>query len=235
MSYIPNLDTHEINKFSALADKWWDINGPSAALHTINPCRLEYVMAHAQLTNKNVLDVGCGAGILTESLAVQGANVIGVDPSAEMITIAEAHANDALLDIEYKCLVVEELIESHGAHFDVITCMELLEHVPDPAKLIADCTKLLKPGGKIFFSTLNRKLKSYAMAILGAEYILNLLPKQTHDYAKFIRPSELTQMLCQANLQLNDLKGIKYNPFYKNATLCSDVSVNYLAFATKGL
>lgn len=233
VNHIPNLNTQEINKFSALADKWWDINGPSAALHTINPCRLQYVLSHAQLKNKQVLDVGCGAGILTESLADQGANVIGIDPSAEMIKIADEHANNSLLDIEYKCIVIEELIESHNASFDIITCMELLEHVPNPAQLIDCCSKLLKPGGKIFFSTLNRNLKSYALAIVGAEYILNILPKQTHDYAKFIRPAELTQMLCQANLQLNDLTGINYNPLYKHATLCSDVSVNYLAFAIK--
>lgn len=228
-----NYDITEINKFSALASKWWDPNGPCAPLHVLNKCRLQFIQMHTELNNKNVLDIGCGGGILAESLAGLKAKVSGVDASEAVIAEAKAHAAIKGLDIDYHAATIESLFESHKLHFDVITCMELLEHVPDPAKLIHDCVQLLKPGGKLFLSTLNRTLKAYALAIVGAEYIFNILPKQTHDYKKFITPAELENMLHITDMKLNVLKGVKYNPLTKSATIITDLSVNYLALATK--
>lgn len=228
-----NYDITEVNKFSALATKWWDPNGPCAPLHVLNKCRLQFIQMHTELANKTVLDIGCGGGILTESLAALKARVSGVDASDEVIAEARSHAQSMGLDIDYHAATIESLLESHKLHFDVITCMELLEHVPDPAKLIYDCVQLLKPGGKLFLSTLNRTLKAYALAIVGAEYILNILPKQTHDYKKFITPAELESMLSETDMKLRVLKGVKYNPLTKGATIITDLDVNYLAFATK--
>jgi 2-polyprenyl-6-hydroxyphenyl methylase/3-demethylubiquinone-9 3-methyltransferase len=228
-----NYDTLEINKFSALASRWWDKSGPCAPLHVLNPCRLQFIQRNAILNNKNILDVGCGAGILTESLAENKAHVVGIDASESLISEAQAHAAAKNLDITYKNLPVEEMLPTHTGQFDIVTCMELVEHVPDPAKLIADCSQLLKPGGKFFLSTINRTPRAYLLAILGAEYILNILPKQTHDYKKFIKPSELADMLQPANLKLTALNGLQYKPFTKTAGITSDVRVNYLAYATK--
>lgn len=228
-----NYDTVEVNKFSALASKWWDKTGPCAPLHVLNPCRLQFIQRNAVIANKNVLDVGCGAGILTESLAQHNAKIIGIDASSAVITEAQEHAAAKKLDITYKHLTVEELLPTHSGQFDIITCMELIEHVPDPSKLIADCSQLLKPGGKFFLSTINRTPRAYLLAILGAEYVLNILPKQTHDYKKFIKPSELADMLQIANLKLTALNGLQYKPFTKTACISSDVRVNYLAYAIK--
>jgi len=228
-----NYDTVEVSKFSALASQWWDKTGPCAPLHVLNPCRLQFIQRNAVIANKNILDVGCGAGILTESLAENRAQVIGIDASDSVIAEAQAHAAAKRLDITYKHLTVEEMLSNYTGQFDIVTCMELIEHVPDPCKLIADCAQLLKPGGKFFLSTINRTPRAYLLAILAAEYILNILPKQTHDYKKFIKPSELADMLQTANLKLTALNGLQYKPFTKTASIGSDVRVNYLAYAIK--
>lgn len=233
MNYSPNIDTAEIAKFSAMANQWWEPNGPCAPLHVLNPTRLQYVQQHVQLENKNVLDVGCGAGILSESLALQGAKVTGIDAGTDVISAAKAHCALKNLPIDYFVTSIEEFAQKQTELFDVITCMELIEHVPDPIQLINACAHLLKPGGKLFISTLNRTPKAYAFAIIGAEYILKMLPKHTHDYKKFIRPSELAVMLRNANVQLADLKGIKFQLFTKTALLDNDISVNYVACAVK--
>lgn len=233
VNYSPNIDTAEIEKFSAMANQWWEPNGPCAPLHILNPTRLQYVQQHVQLENKNVLDVGCGAGILSESLALQGAKVVGIDAGADVISAAKAHSALKSIHIDYFVTSIEEYAQNQTELFDVITCMELIEHVPDPTQLINACAQLLKPGGKLFISTLNRTPKAYAFAIIGAEYLLKMLPKHTHDYKKFIRPSELAIMLRNANLQLTDLKGIKFQPFTKTAQLDDDISVNYVAYAIK--
>lgn len=228
-----NYDVNEINKFSALAGQWWDINGPCTPLHILNKPRVQFIKEHCELSNKTVLDIGCGGGILTESLANLKAKPTGIDASSEVIGVAQEHARISKLDIEYRAITTESLLSDQSMQFDIITCMELLEHVPDPQKLIADCSQLLKPGGKLFLSTLNRTFSAYIFAIIGAEYIMKILPKQTHDYKKFITPAELENMLHQNNLKLRILQGVKYNPFTKTASITSDLSVNYLAFATK--
>lgn len=228
-----NYDTVEVNKFSALASRWWDKSGPCAPLHVLNPCRLQFIQSNAAIANKNILDVGCGAGILTESLAENKAQATGIDASTSVIEAAQSHAAARKLDVTYKNITVEEMLSTHTGQFDIVTCMELIEHVPDPSKLIADCAQLLKPGGKFFLSTINRTPRAYLLAILGAEYILNILPKQTHNYKKFIKPSELSEMLQSANLKLTALNGLEYKPFTKTACINSDVRVNYLAYAIK--
>lgn len=226
-----NIDQKEVDKFSDLAQDWWNPNGSSAPLHQINPCRLAFVQQHAELSNKLILDVGCGAGILTESLAKHGAVATGIDASPDVISVAQQHAKDANLTIEYTNTIIENF--SHTQLFDVITCMELLEHIPEPSKLILDCANLLKPGGKLFISTINRTLKAYSLAIVGAEYLLKILPKQTHDYQKFIRPHELAEMCRAAKLNINTFTGINYNPLTKSANLSDDITINYLAYITK--
>lgn len=228
-----NYDTVEVNKFSALASSWWDKNGPCAPLHALNPARLQFIQRHTVLTNKNILDVGCGAGILTESLARCNAKVTGIDASSAVIAEAQTHSAAMELDITYKNLMAEDMLPTHTGQFDIITCMELIEHVPDPAKLIADCSQLLKTGGKFFLSTINRTPRAYILAIIGAEYMLNILPKHTHNYKKFVKPSELASMLQTSSLKLKALDGLQYKPFTKTANISSDVRVNYLAFAIK--
>ncbi len=233
MNHTSNIDTAEVAKFSSMASKWWDLAGPMETLHVINPCRMQFIQHYAQLANKSVLDVGCGAGILTEALASAKANVTGIDASAELITAAQEHAQIKQLDIKYCATTIEDFKLSTESSFDVITCMELLEHVPDPKQLIKFCSDLLKPGGKLFISTLNRNLKAYAVAVVGAEYLLKILPKQTHDYQKFIRPAELALMLRENDLELQQLRGMRYQPITKSASLVADVSVNYLMYATR--
>jgi 2-polyprenyl-6-hydroxyphenyl methylase/3-demethylubiquinone-9 3-methyltransferase len=233
VNYTANIDNMEVEKFSSIASKWWEPNGPCAPLHILNPCRLQFIQQHTQLQNKTVLDVGCGAGILTESLARNGSQVTGIDASTEIIEAAQEHAQQEKLNIAYYAMGIEEFMQQHEQQYDVVTCMELLEHVPDPAKLIQDCCALIKPGGQLFLSTINRNLKAYALAIIGAEYLLNILPVQTHNYKKFIRPAELADVLRTTALQLQDIVGINYQPFTKNASICKDVSVNYLAVALK--
>lgn len=230
---MPNLDPNEIAKFSSLANEWWDVNGPMKPLHALNPLRLKYIEDHAEIKDKKVLDLGCGGGILTESLEQAGANTFGIDMSDEAIHIAKEHAKNSSLNIHYEKISVEEFTLQHENTFDVITCMEMLEHVPDPFSIIESASRLLKPNGKIFFSTINRNPKSFLQAIIGAEYILNLLPKGTHHYEKFIRPSELTTWAEKNNLILKGLQGITYSPFKNQFHLTDSVDVNYLVWFCK--
>lgn len=228
-----NVNPEEIAKFSALADHWWDKAGPMKPLHALNPLRLTYVKNHAEIKDKFVLDIGCGGGILTESLAKAGAIATGIDMSADAIRVAAQHAKQSGLTIQYQQIRTEEFAQLHANTFDVITCMEMLEHVPNPVAIIQAASQLLKPNGFIFFSTINRTLKSFFSAIIGAEYILNLLPKGTHHYAEFIRPSELTQWAEKNNLLLRDIKGITYHPFKKIFEMTNAVDVNYLVYFQK--
>lgn len=231
-----NIDSSELKKFSNMAADWWDPLGECRPLHELNPVRLQFINDRCPLAQKKVLDIGCGGGILSESMAKRKAKVVGIDALDTVIEVAKQHASDNGLNCEvlhYEHSTAEAYAEHHRGEFDVITCMELLEHVPDPLSLIKACQQLLKPNGHLFLSTVNRTPKSYAFAILGAEYLLKLLPKGTHDYEKFIRPSELASLLRQSDLQLKELQGIHYNPFKHTAHLNTNVDVNYLAYATK--
>ena len=229
-----NIDLDEIAKFSALAEKWWDPQGPMKPLHELNPLRLQYVKKYCDLKNKTVLDIGCGGGILTESLAASGAHTTGIDMSAEAIRAAKAHADQSQVKITYQQISTEDFARTHPNMFDVITCMEMLEHVPDPLSIIQAANTLAKPDGFIFFSTINRNLKSFFSAIIGAEYILNLLPRGTHHYSTFIRPSELKAWGEQSHLILHGVQGITYHPFRKQFELTGSVDVNYLMVFKKG-
>lgn len=231
---ISNTDPKELEHFNTIAEDWWDPNGAFKTLHEINPLRLEFITQALDLQNKKTLDVGCGGGILTESLARNGANVIGIDASNKAIQAAATHAVDQSLAIEYELTTAEEFAEAHANQFDLITCMELLEHVPDPHSVITACAKTAKPGADLFFSTLNRTLKAYAFAIIGAEYVLRLLPKGMHNYEKFIRPSELSQWGRQAGLTLERIIGISYSPLNKVYRLGNKVDVNYIVHFRKG-
>ncbi len=235
---IQNIDPQEIAKFSELALHWWDPQGELKTLHELNPLRLGYIQARAELAGKKILDVGCGGGILAESLALQGAQVTGIDMSEGALKAAKLHRLETLeqspeIQLHYQRITVEKMAEEHPASYDLVTCMELLEHVPDPASVIQACASLLKPGGQIFFSTLNRTFKAYLFAIIGAEYILRLLPKNTHDYAQFIKPSELAAQAKQTGLTVKDLSGMHYELATRKFSLTQDVSVNYLMYAVK--
>ncbi|MCU7836891.1 MAG: bifunctional 2-polyprenyl-6-hydroxyphenol methylase/3-demethylubiquinol 3-O-methyltransferase UbiG [gamma proteobacterium symbiont of Taylorina sp.] len=227
-----NVDPQEVAKFEAMSTRWWDKNGEFKPLHDLNPARLEYIKQRAiGLAGKNVLDVGCGGGILSESMAHEGAHVTGIDMGDANLTIAKMHLYESGEKVTYKKMMVEELVEQQPEQFDVVTCMEMLEHVPDPGSVISACKKLVKPDGHVFFSTVNRNAKSYAMAIVGAEYIMKLLPKGTHDYKKFIRPSELDQWIRQAELKTLNISGMTYNPLTGHCVLSDDVDINYLVHA----
>lgn len=223
-----NVDAKEIQKFSELADNWWDIEGPYQSLHKINPLRVKFIQTHVDLKDKAVLDVGCGAGILSESLASLGAKVTAIDQSLPLLEAAKNH-NDGKFEIDYSQIEAETLAINSPATFDVVTCLEVLEHVPDPVSLVRACAALVKPNGHVFFSTLNRNVKAYLFAIFAAEYVLGLLPKGTHDYAKFIRPSELVAWAREANLAVVELMGVDYQPLSKQYFLTSSIEVNYLA------
>lgn len=230
-----NVDANEIKKFEDVAHRWWDRNSEFKPLHEINPLRLNYIDENSQGINaKKVIDVGCGGGILAESMALRGANVLGVDMGAAPLSVAELHALEAGVDnIQYKKITVEQIAEEQAGSFDVVTCMEMLEHVPDPGSIISACAKLVKPDGHVFFSTINRNPKSFALAIVGAEYIMNMLARGTHEYAKFIRPSELESWARDAGLHLENIIGMTYNPLLQSYKLGSDVGVNYLMHFTK--
>lgn len=228
-----NVDDAEIQKFSELAHRWWDPSSEFRPLHEINPLRLEWIQQRAPLSGKKVIDVGCGGGILAESMAKKGADVTGIDLSEKALKVADLHGLESGVQVRYEKIAVEEMAARQTASYDVVTCMEMLEHVPNPASVVQACAELVKPGGKVFFSTLNRNPKSYLFAILGAEYLLQLLPKGTHDYAKFITPAELASQIRQAGLQLDGMKGMSYNPLTKMYTLNQDTSVNYLVACTK--
>jgi 2-polyprenyl-6-hydroxyphenyl methylase/3-demethylubiquinone-9 3-methyltransferase len=225
---MTNADPIELDKFSQMAHKWWDPHSEFKPLHDINPLRLGYIDRHASLSGKAVLDVGCGGGILSESMAGLDANVTGIDLSDKALQVARLHLLESGKQVNYRKIAVEDLAIEQPAHYDVVTCMELLEHVPDPQSVITACAQLVKPDGWIFFSTLNRNPKSYCLAILGAEYVLNLLPCGTHDYAKFLKPSELAQFCRNAGLNLTDLTGMTYNPLNKVYSLGKDTDVNYM-------
>ncbi len=225
---MSNADPIEIEKFSQLAHKWWDPHSEFKPLHEINPLRLNYIERNAGLNGKTVLDVGCGGGILSESMARTGAQVTGIDLSEKALQVAKLHLLESGQQVDYRKVPVESLAEECPAHYDVITCLEMLEHVPDPASVIAACAKLVKPGGWVFFSTLNRNPKSYLFAIIGAEYVLKMLPRGTHDYAKFLKPSELAQACRNAQLNVVDLIGMSYNPLSKVYSLGKDTDVNYM-------
>lgn len=230
---MTNADPTELEKFSQLAHKWWDPNSEFKPLHDINPLRLGYIDRHAGLAGKVVLDVGCGGGILSESMAGLNANVTGIDLSDKALQVAKLHLLESGRRVVYNKISVEELAAEQPGHYDVVTCLEMLEHVPDPQSVVTACTKLVKPGGWVFFSTLNRNPKSYLFAIVGAEYVLNLLPHGTHDYAKFLKPSELAQFCRNAGLNVTDLIGMSYNPLSKVYSLGSDTSVNYMVACRK--
>ena len=224
-----NADLQEVAKFDASASRWWDPEGEFKPLHDINPLRLDFVDQHAGLSGRMALDVGCGGGILSESMARRGARVTGIDLAESSLNVARLHALETETQVEYRCITVEELAEEQPGRYDVVTCMEMLEHVPDPASVVRACAALVKPGGHVFLSTLNRNAKSYLLAIVGAEYIARMLPKGTHDYAHFIRPSELSAWARDAGLDLRRLAGLHYNPLTRRYALGRDVSVNYLA------
>lgn len=225
---MQNVDPNEVQKFEALAYRWWDRDSEFKPLHDINPLRLNYIDERANIKGKKVVDVGCGGGILSESMALRGAQVKGIDMGETPLSVANLHSLETGVEIDYQQISVEELAEQEAGQYDVVTCLEMLEHVPDPASVITACAKLVKPGGDVFFSTINRNPKSFVFAIIGAEYILNLLPKGTHEYAKFIRPSELESWARATGLMLNDITGMTYNPIFQTYSLGKDVGVNYL-------
>jgi 2-polyprenyl-6-hydroxyphenyl methylase/3-demethylubiquinone-9 3-methyltransferase len=228
-----NVDQSEIAKFSALAHRWWDPNSEFKPLHAINPLRLSWIKSFVDLEGKKVLDVGCGGGILAESIAQSGAYVCGIDLSEKALKVAELHALEVGATLKYRSISAEALAEEEPEQYDVVTCMEMLEHVPDPASVVRACATLCKPGGRLFFSTLNRSPKSYLFAIIGAEYLLRLLPKGTHEYAKFIKPSELVSFARQADLEMIGIKGMSYNPITQVYSLGEDVDVNYMIAVRK--
>ena len=224
-----NADPLELEKFSQLAHHWWDPNSEFKPLHEINPLRLNYIdQVSGGLSGRRVVDVGCGGGILSESMAARGANVIGIDLSDKALKVAKLHLLESGHQVDYRKITVESLATEHPQHFDIVTCMEMIEHVPDPASVIKACAQLVKPGGWVFFSTINRNPKAYLFAIIGAEYILKLLPRGTHEYAKFIKPSELAHMARDAGLAETKIIGMTYNPITKIYALEPDTSVNYI-------
>ena len=228
-----NFDPQEIAKFEELASRWWDPDSEFKPLHEINPLRLEYIDRRASLKGKTVVDVGCGGGILAESMALKGANVLGIDMGKAPLSVASLHKLESGAELEYQQITAEELADKEAGKYDIVTCMEMLEHVPDPASVIAACSKLVKPDGHVFFSTINRNPKSYLFAIVGAEYIMQMLPKGTHEYNKFIKPSELEEWARAADLHLRELTGMSYNILSKKYSLGHDVDVNYLMHTQK--
>ena len=228
-----NVDPAEIAKFSELAHQWWNPSGDFRPLHEINPLRLDFIDARVGLAGKTVLDVGCGGGILAESMALRGAQVTGIDLADKPLMVARLHLAESGNKVDYRKISAEQFATEMPQHFDTVTCMEMLEHVPDPASTVAACAALAKPGGDVFFSTINRNPKSYLFAIVGAEYVLRLLPRGTHDYAKFIKPSELATLCRQAGLDIQSVTGMTYNPLTKVYALGDDTDVNYLVHCTK--
>ncbi len=227
-----NIDADEINKFDELARKWWDPNSEFKPLHDINPLRVDYIAERAELKGARVLDFGCGGGILTEALARAGANITGIDMAPKPLEVAKLHRHESELDIDYQLTTIEEYAQEHAGEFDVVTCLEVLEHVPSPESVIGACKALLKPGGNLFLSTINRNPKAYALMVVGAEYVLGMLPRGTHDYAKFIKPSELARDLRQHEFDLKDVTGMVFNPITKRYSLSRDTDVNYLVHAS---
>ncbi len=229
----PNVDDREVAKFEQLAARWWDPDSEFKPLHDINPLRLDFIDEHAGLHGKRVLDVGCGGGILSESMAVRGAQVTGIDMGEAPLAVAKLHGLESGVEVDYRRITAEQLAAEQTAQFDIVTCLEMLEHVPDPSSVVRACAQLVRPGGQVFFSTINRNPKSYLFAIVGAEYVLRMLPKGTHDYRKFIRPSELERWSRSAGLGFRTLIGMTYNPLTRSYRLGRDVEVNYLVHTTR--
>ena len=229
MTLKDNVHLHEVNKFGSMAERWWDTQGEFKTLHDINPLRIGFIQGYIDITGKRIVDVGCGGGILTEGLAAQGADALGIDLSEELIDVAELHGLESGVNTHYQKISAEALAQQQPESFDHVTCMEMLEHVPDPGSIITACATLVKPGGMVFFSTLNRKPKAYLLAIVAAEHVLKMLPKGTHSYNTFIKPSELCQSARNVGLELQGMVGIEYNLFNKKFNLGKDVDVNYIA------
>lgn len=229
MTATNNVHPHEIHKFGSMAERWWDLHGEFKTLHDINPLRLQFIQRYADIAGSRIVDVGCGGGILTEGLAKHGADALGIDLSEDLIDIADLHGLESGVTAHYQKISAESLAEQQPESFDHVTCMEMLEHVPDPGSIISACATMVKPGGMVFFSTLNRKPKAYLLAIFAAEYVLQMLPKGTHDFKTFIKPSELCQSARAAGLELQGMVGIEYNPFSKRFSLGKDIDVNYIA------
>jgi len=227
-----NVDNDEIAKFEKLASRWWDPDSEFKPLHDINPLRLNFIDQHAGLSGKKVVDVGCGGGILSESMALAGANVTGIDMGEAPLAVARLHLHETGAEVDYRQITAEALAEQEAGQYDIVTCLEMLEHVPDPASVIEACSRLCKADGHVFFSTINRNPKSYLFAVIGAEYLLKMLPKGTHDYQRFIRPSELDKWSRSAGLTTRNIVGMSYNPLTKNYKLGKDVDVNYLVHAS---
>ena len=228
-----NADPLEIQKFSELAHRWWDPTSEFRPLHEINPLRLEWINARAQLAGKKVIDIGCGGGILSESMARKGADVTGIDLSEKALKVADLHSLESGVQVRYKHIAAEDMAAQEAGQYDVVTCMEMLEHVPDPGAIVKAAATLVKPGGHVFFSTINRNAKAYLFAVVGAEYLLRMLPKGTHDYAKFITPAELSHFVRLAGMQVDSLKGLSYNPLTKIYALNQDTDVNYMVACTR--
>ncbi|MEN9559788.1 MAG: hypothetical protein RLZZ502_999 [Pseudomonadota bacterium] len=228
-----NVEQAELDKFASLASRWWDPNSEFKPLHDINPLRSSYIDAASAVKGKRVLDVGCGGGLLSEALAMLGADTTGIDLGDKALGVAKLHLYESRLKVNYELVSAEDFAQQHPAGFDVVTCMEMLEHVPDPKAIVSACAALLKPAGQVFFSTLSRTPTAYVKAVLGAEYVLNLLPRGTHDYAKMIKPAELAAMARSAGLTVVDIRGMDYSPFTRQARWCQDTSVNYLLRCVK--
>jgi 2-polyprenyl-6-hydroxyphenyl methylase/3-demethylubiquinone-9 3-methyltransferase len=223
-----NIDPAEIDKFDALASRWWDLDGDFRPLHEINPLRLDFIRQRAELDGRQVVDIGCGGGILTEALAAKGAVVTGIDMAEKPLGVARLHKLESGAEVDYLQSTAEDLAAGRAGEFDIVTCLEMLEHVPSPRAVVSACAKLVRPGGHVFFSTINRNPKSFLFAIVGAEYVLNLLPKGTHEYDKFIRPSELDEWARESDLELRESTGMHYNPVTREYSLGANVDVNYL-------
>ncbi len=230
-----NVDPRELAKFKALANHWWNPQGPLKALHDINPLRLDYIDRRAPLNGARILDVGCGGGLLSEAMARRGARVLGIDLAQESLDVAIAHAEEAGVQVDYRCVAVEQLAADQPGTFEIVTCLEMLEHVPVPARAVAACALAVQPGGSVFFSTINRNLKSFLMAIVGAEHVLGMLPKGTHEYEKLIRPSELASWCRNSGLQVLDVTGMHFNPLTGSFRLGGNVDVNYFVEAQRGI
>jgi 2-polyprenyl-6-hydroxyphenyl methylase/3-demethylubiquinone-9 3-methyltransferase len=228
-----NADPAELDKFGDLAHRWWDPNSEFKPLHDINPLRLDWIDAAIGLSGKRVIDVGCGGGLLSEGMAVRGAEVTGIDLSEKPLGVAKLHLLESGQKVDYRKISAEQMAAEMPSAFDAVTCLEMLEHVPDPASIVASCARLVKPGGQVFFSTINRNPKAYLFAVIGAEYLLQMLPKGTHDFARFIKPSELTRWCKQSGLEPDELTGMTYNPLTRHYALSRDTDVNYLIRATR--
>ena len=233
MNAATNADPAELDKFGEVAHHWWDPNSEFRPLHDINPARVAWIDSHAALKGKRVIDIGCGGGLLSEGMAALGAEVTGIDLSEKALGVARLHLYESGHQIDYRLIGAETMAEEAPGTFDHVTCLEMLEHVPDPASTVAACAKLVKPGGQVFLSTLNRNAKAYVVAVLGAEYLLNLLPRGTHEYTRFLKPAELARLCRQAGLDVQEITGLRYNPFSREGVVGSDTDINYLLRARR--